>query len=128
MIKKLISTALILFSSVSLANVNRLPMEGKYDCQGAELDSAIPFRCEMVIKKTSETYASTAKCNDGSSLSGNGIYVEKIHAIVSAFGEPSRGGEPGVTISYLSSDGVMNVDWTYLNTTKIGHTRCVKKK
>ena len=86
------------------------------------------FKCEMTIKKTGETYASSATCDDGNSLVGNGIYNEKTHTIASVFTTREKAEETGVSVTYVKEDGSMTLDWTYLNSTTIGHSVCSRQR
>lgn len=128
MIKKIIPMILGLYTSICFAaNDAQISIEGKYDCHGTEIPTNKPFGCEMVIQKTSNTYASSATCDDGNSYIGNGIYNKKENSLSTGFKNLIKAEEIGVSISYLKNNGQMVTDWTYLNATTIGHTVCIKK-
>ena len=118
--------AALFLATTCFASEQPLTLDGKYDCGGNELGTGISFKCEMIIKKTGQTYASSAVCNDGNAYTGTGIYNEKIRAIASVFINPKKADETGVTVTYIKDDESMTIDWTYLNKTSIGHSACVK--
>ena len=111
------------FASQYPANI-----EGKYECGGNEAGSNAAFKCEMIIKRTGETYASSATCSDGNSYTGNGIYNRKLHQLSTGFINPKKSAETGVSMADIKTDGRIISVWTYINNTSIGHTKCFKKK
>ncbi|CDZ76791.1 hypothetical protein BN59_01067 [Legionella massiliensis] len=123
--KKIALLVLGLSTSTCFAAVS---LEGKYNCHGTEIVSNTSFGCEMLIKKTGETYASTASCDDGNAYQGNAVYDEKKQILATGFINPKKAEETGVAISYVKEDGSLQTDWTYINETTIGHSLCIKKK
>lgn len=101
--------------------------EGKYECAGHEVGTKAAFSCEMIIKRTGETYASTAKCSDGNSYTGTGIYDVTTHHLSTGFINPKKSEETGVSVSVVKKDGSMDVSWTYLNNTSIARSVCNKR-
>lgn len=123
----LFATAILLTSNC-FASGHQIALDGKYDCKGNEIGTNSVFKCVMTIKKTGETYASSATCDDGNFYRGNGIYNENTHAISSVFINPKKAEETGVTLTYVKEDGSMNIDWTYLDNTTLGHSTCNKQR
>lgn len=104
-----------------------IDLSGKYSCEGNEVVTNAAYKCEMTINKTSETYASTATCNDGTSYIGISIYNEKLQQLSTAFINPNSAKEAGIAVSDVKPDGSMNTVWTYLNNTSVGHSTCNKQ-
>lgn len=115
-------------SSSCFANGYPINLEGHYKCAGNEVGTNEAYKCNMTIKKTGETYASTASCTDGNSYSGTGIYDENSHRLSTGFINPKKSEETGVSVTNIRSDGRLSTVWTYLNNTSVGHVKCVKQK
>ncbi|KTD38562.1 hypothetical protein Lnau_0550 [Legionella nautarum] len=124
--KKYFLATTLLISSQCFAATSSVTLEGNYDCQGNEIGSNAPFKCQMNIKKTGETYASTASCSDGNSYSGTGIYDSNSLRLSTGFINPKKAEETGVSVSEIKPDGSIKTVWTYMNSTSTGLTTCTK--
>lgn len=124
--KKCFFASALFVSLGCFASQSPVNLEGKYDCAGNEVGTNEAFKCEMIIKQTGETYASTASCSDGNSYAGNGIYDKNTHSLSTGFINPKKREETGVSVSAIKADGKIVSVWTYLNNTSIGHTTCIK--
>ena len=101
---------------------------GNYVCSGTEVGTQEAFKCTMTIKKTGETYASTAQCNDGTAYLGVGIYDAKTRHLSTGFINPKNPKETGVAVDKINADGSYEAQWAYLNTQTIGRAKCFKQK
>lgn len=124
--KKYLCAALFLVTCHCFANKASIVLEGLYDCTGTEVGTGTPYKCQMIINKTGETYTSTASCDDGTSYTGTGIFDEKTHHLSTAFINTKKTAETGVALSDVKPDGTMTTLWTYLNRTTIGSSTCKK--
>ncbi|MDP3561382.1 MAG: hypothetical protein Q8R83_04300 [Legionellaceae bacterium] len=124
--KYLFSAALIL--SLNAFAAGNVPLEGTYACKGHEVGTEAAFSCQMIIKKTGETYASTATCSDGNSYRGTGIYDKNSHRLSTGFINPKKSEETGVSVSTIKAHGQLVSAWTYLDKTSIAYTTCQKSK
>lgn len=124
--KKSIYILALFATSTALASQS-LNLEGAYECKGNEVGTNAAFKCQMVIKKTGKTYPSTANCSDGNAYRGIGIYDESSHLLSSGFINPKKSEETGVCITKVEADGSLSSEWTYLDNTMIGHTKCYKQ-
>jgi len=122
--KKIILLAAL---SVTTAAIAETSIEGLYDCKGSEIGTKEAFTCQMTIKKTGETYASTATCSDGNSYRGTGILDAKNHQLSTVFVNPKKAEETGVCLSVFKGDKRLVSNWTYLDKTTLGTTACQKK-
>lgn len=125
---KYVLAAALILSSPSFAGDVSSNLEGKYNCSGKELGTNTAFKCEMLIKKTGQTYLSTATCDDGNSYKGNGIYNQNSQHLSTGFINLKKAEETGVTVTEVKADGSLDTAWTYLNSSTIGHTQCVKQQ
>ena len=125
--KYFFATALIV-STGCVANTYPTSFEGKYKCAGNEVGTKEAFKCDMIIKKTGETFASSASCSDGNSYIGTGIYDKNTHHLSTGFINPKKSEETGVSVSTIKTDGSIVTVWTYLNNTSIGRTTCTKER
>ncbi|KTC87496.1 MULTISPECIES: hypothetical protein [Legionella] len=125
--KYFLATAALL-SSHCFAAASSVNFEGNYDCHGNEIGSNAPFKCQMNVKKTGDTYASTASCSDGNSYSGTGIYDANTQRLSTGFVNPKKAEETGVSVSEIKTDGSITTVWTYLNSTSTGRTICTKQQ
>lgn len=121
------------FAAALLISVNSFAsgatnLDGKYDCAGNEVGTNAAFKCEMLIKRTGDTYPSSATCDDGNSYRGNGIYDQASKRLSTGFINPKKAEETGVAVTEIKDDGTLVTDWTYLDKTTIGHTKCVKQQ
>lgn len=126
--KYLFVIALFAGSSVFAQSNKSINIEGDYNCTGTEHDTKAKFTCDESIKKTGETYAFTAKCNDGTSFTGTGIYDLKQHQLSIAFRNNRNMEEIGISVKSMRQDGQMIGKWTNLDKSTIGHTTCIKQK
>jgi hypothetical protein len=101
--------------------------EGNYTCKGTEVGSDQPFTCDESIKKSGDTYAFTASCNDGTSYTGTGILDSNSNGLSIAFKNTKKSDEMGIAVKTLGQDGTMTGQWTGLDKTAIGQTSCTKK-
>ena len=125
--KKYYFVMALLVSSTVFASKSLSNFEGAYECMGNEVGTNEAFKCQMTIKKTGETYASTAVCSDGNSYHGTGIYDEKSHQLSTGFVNPKKSEETGISVSRIKSNGNLESAWTYLDKTSIAHTICHKQ-
>lgn len=123
--KYLFGLALILPLNTFAAGIQSL--EGTYNCKGHEIGTNEAFSCQMIIKKTGNTYASTATCSDGNSYRGTGIYDKTSHQLSTGFINPKKSEETGVSVSIIKADGKLRGSWTYLDQTSIAYTTCNKQ-
>jgi len=114
----------VLASSICFASNASSHFEGKYTCAGTEVGTKQNFTCEMTIKQTGETYSSKASCSDGNSYSGTGIYDKETHHLSTAFINPKKSEETGVSVSVIKSNGNIVSVWTYLDKTTTAQTKC----
>jgi|GEM_PF-6472558 len=117
----------LLISSVAFASKSASNIEGAYECMGNEVGTNEAFNCQMTIKKTGDTYASTANCSDGNSYRGTGIYDKSIHRLSTGFINPKKSEETGVSVTVIKADGSLTSEWTYLDKEIIGRTKCLKQ-
>lgn len=120
--KYLLGSALILSLNTFAAGIQSL--EGTYECKGHEVGTNEAFSCQMIIKKTGKTYASTATCSDGNSYRGTGIYDKKLRQLSTGFVNPKKSEETGVSVSTIKANGKLMSAWTYLDKTSIAYTTC----
>ncbi len=117
----------LLISSSAFAS-KAVNIEGTYECAGNEVGTHEAFKCQMTIKKTGETYASTADCSDNNSYRGTGIYDKRARLLSTGFINPKKSEETGVSVTTVKSDGSLVSEWTYLDKTTIARTKCFLKK
>lgn len=123
--KCLFSAALLLsLNAFALGGTN---LTGTYECKGRELATNEGFTCQMTIRQTGETYASSASCSDGNSYRGTGIYDKKLHRLSTGFINPKKSEETGVCVSIIKANGDLESGWTYLDKQSIAHTTCHKQ-
>ena len=120
-----------LFNAMLLLSLNTFAagsgsLSGTYECKGSEVGTHEAFTCQMTIKKTGETYASTATCSDGNSYRGTGIYDKHLHQLSTGFINPKKSEETGVSISTIKSSKELISVWTYIDKTSIARTTCYK--
>ena len=118
----------LLVSSAAFSSQATNNLEGNYECVGSEVNTHETFTCQMTIKKTGFTYASTANCTDGNSYRGTGIYDKNSHRLSTGFINPKKAEETGVSVTRVKTNGSLITEWTYLDKTAVGHTKCIKKQ
>jgi hypothetical protein len=122
--KYLVNTTLLLMLNPFAAGAETLL--GTYECKGNEVGTHAAYTCQMTIKKTGETYASTASCSDGNAYRGTGIYNKKAHQLSTGFINPKKSEETGICVSIIKAHGELASTWTYLDKTSVAHTICHK--
>ena len=125
--KKYLFVSALSISLSCFASMHSNRIEGKYACAGHEVGTHDVFKCEMTIKPTGETYASTANCSDGNAYTGTGIYDKNSHQLSTVFINPKKSDETGVSVAHVKADGSIVAEWTYINKTSIAHSKCTKK-
>ncbi|MDP1604878.1 MAG: hypothetical protein Q8M03_16630 [Legionella sp.] len=125
--KKIFYITALVIPLYSFANEHPASLEGKYECAGHEVGTKSAFTCEMLIKRTGETYASEAKCSDSNSYRGTGIYSTATHHLSTVFINPQKSEETGVSVALVKKDGSLDTVWTYLNNTSIAKSICSKR-
>ena len=125
---KICFISLLLLSSSCFATGTPLNLEGKYLCYGNEVETREAFKCEMILKKTGETYSNIANCNDGNSYTGTAIYEQTVHRLSTAFINPKKAEETGIAVADFKEDGSTFIVWTYLNKTTTGHSKCIRQE
>ena len=118
--------ALLLTSSAFASKTSDI--EGTYECTGNEVGTHAAFKCQMTIKKTGETYASTADCSDNNSYRGTSIYDKHTHLLSTGFINPKKAEEAGVCVAKIKRDGSLVSKWTYLDKTTIAQSKCFKQQ
>ena len=126
--KYLLATVVFVCSSVFAHSNESINIEGNYFCTGTEFDTKAPFKCDESIKKSGDTYAFTATCNDGTSYVGTGIFDSKQHNLSIAFRNNKNLKEVGISVKSIRNDGKMIGKWTNLDKSTIGRTNCTKQK
>ncbi|MCP0914863.1 MULTISPECIES: hypothetical protein [Legionella] len=122
--KKAVFLVTLLLTSAVFAYTD-YKLGGQYDCEGNEIGTGNVFKCTLTIKKTGETYASMAICDNGNAYTGTGIYDANTHFLSSGFINPKKLDETGIAMSHVKRDGSMESTWTYINKTTIARTRCI---
>lgn len=126
--KKYYAVLALLISSTAFASKSLTHLEGSYECMGNEVGTNEAFKCQMIIKKTGETYFSTATCSDGNSYHGTGIYDKSTHRLSTGFINPKKSEETGVSVTTINADGSLMSEWTYLDKETLGYTKCVQQQ
>ncbi len=116
----------LLISSGAFASKNS-SIEGTYECVGNEVGTQAEFKCQMMIKKTGETYALTANCSDNTSYLGTGIYNKYEHILSTGFINPNNSEETGVSVTKVRKDRNLLSVWTYLGKTTTARTKCFRQ-
>lgn len=113
---------------ISLNSFAAVTISGNYVCKGHEVGTKEAFTCQMTIKKTGETYSSSATCSDGNAYRGTGIYDKSTQQLSTSFINPKKLEETGISIATIKSHGRLTAAWTYLDKTSIAYSTCHKNQ
>ncbi|MCX7121609.1 MAG: hypothetical protein NTZ67_07565 [Gammaproteobacteria bacterium] len=119
---------LIIFNSLAYSASYSKNLSGNYNCNGTEVNLKKPFSCIMQVKRTNQTYALKATCNDHSTYNGTGIFNKLKHVLSIVFVNPKNAEETGLIVSNVSKNGTLHSTWTYLHKTTVASGFCFKNK
>lgn len=124
--KFLLIFLLLIFNSLACAAAYSKNLTGSYHCNGTEVNSKNSFSCIMQVKKTNQTYAVEATCNDHTAYSGTGIFNKSKHILSIVFVNPKNIKETGLIVSSVAKNGSLHSTWTYLYKTTVARGVCIK--